>query len=200
MDLRRHLYLAILCSAVLSAQDLRVGIQGSLWLPQGELKTFVNDAIGFGGGFHVLVDFKKGHALRPRFDGTYFHGRKRSYTATLGTTDLLFSGKTDITDYSIGVDYNYYFNREISGFYLTIGIAYINRDIKPDWSVTRLSGPDPGPIATSSQKSNGVGYALGCGWQFTHALGMEIRYTQNEIKIGPNSYSNAFQISFIATF
>jgi hypothetical protein len=114
--------------APLGAQDLgfqnpismfnyqsRIGIQGFLVSPQGDLRSAVDGRTGFQVGAHWSITYDGGGELRPRVDYTRFDGGSLSFSSTLSTTTLQGAG--------VGVDYLRYLDGSHLGFYAMAGAS-----------------------------------------------------------------------------
>ncbi|WP_306598694.1 outer membrane beta-barrel protein [Geothrix sp. 21YS21S-2] len=100
--------LTCLAGGSLAAQDFRLGVQGGLVLPSGDLSDSASLGLQVGG--HARWDFGRGHGLMARADLTSF-GRKDGY----GSSSL-----------GIGADYTYHFDRARRGVYVLAGLSAQN--------------------------------------------------------------------------
>lgn len=132
----------------LSAQDVRLGVQGALSLPTSDLGDNASTGLQLGG--HAKWDFRGGHGLMARADLT-FYGRNQG---------------VNVTDAAIAGDYTYHFARRQEGPYLLGGLSLHS---------FRTSVPG------YAQSDSGLGLDLGGGYDFDRNLGLQARYTTNNL-------------------
>lgn len=150
--------IAILGST-LPAQDLHFGLQAGLSIPQADVKDLVDKKMGATGGFNVGLEFLGGHVVRPRLD----------YTWDKGTVDEVDTTNTTLF---VGVDYNFFFSGKASeGFYVLASLGYANT--KMEFS--------SGPLSINDNQS-AFAWGAGAGYQFTHLMGAEARFTSTRPK------------------
>ena len=107
--MKKILTILIMGSALsLSAQDLRLGVQGGVSLPAGDLSN--NATMGLQLGGHLKLALRGGHGVMGRVDLT-FYGQN--------------SG-TSVTDLAVGADYTYHVERRQQGLYLLAGLSQQN--------------------------------------------------------------------------
>lgn len=107
MSITRTLTLCgLMCASVLSAQDVRGGVQAALAIPQADLSDVANMGLQVGG--HARWAFGGGHGLMARGDFASY-GKKDGVT----TTALTFAA-----------DYTYHLDRNKQGFYLLAGLSH----------------------------------------------------------------------------
>jgi hypothetical protein len=154
----------------LMAQDARFGLQAQIAVPQGDLKDAVDSKLGLGAGVHGTFAFDQ-HAIRPRFDYTFYP-----------EADL--SGvKTKVSSMALGADYLYFVDGKDQGVYFTAGLSAIR------WKV-EVNTP------FFSDSTTKLGVAAGLGYQWTKAFGTEVRYVNSSID--PNFTANNIVVG--ATF
>ncbi|MDR3673060.1 MAG: hypothetical protein P4L36_19605 [Holophaga sp.] len=129
----------------------RVGIQGFLVSPQGDLRDAVGGRTGFQVGAHWSIGYDGGGELRPRVDYTRFDGGSLSFSSTLSTTTLQGVG--------VGVDYLRYLDGSHLGFYVLAG-ASINW-----WDASYRFASDSEGTYPAAQ--------VGVGHRFNQALAVE---------------------------
>jgi len=100
--------LAMGTALCLSAQDIRLGVQGAVSVPANNLADNANAGLQAGG--HAQWDFRGGHGLMVRADLTFF-GQNNS---------------TSVSDLAIAADYTYHFERRPRGAYLLVGLSQQN--------------------------------------------------------------------------
>jgi opacity protein-like surface antigen len=153
---------ALSLSGVAQAQDVNFGAQVILSQPQGDLgdSDLMDGKMGFGLGFHALVDLKGGHAIVPRLDYVTY---KRS-EAVLGVD---FDYKANIL--TLGADYNYYINGKANeGFYVLAGLGFASGKFE-------MTNSFMSALNVSSSKST-LYFQVGAGYMFTPNVGAELRY------------------------
>ncbi|NWJ41315.1 MAG: porin family protein [Geothrix sp.] len=164
----RNIQLAVVSAAMLalgpataSAEEPRFGLQLHASLPNGDLKTAVDNKPGAGLGAHVTFDLGGGHVLRPRFDAVFF-------------PEGAFNGfKTKAHDLSLGGDYLYFPGGKPDGLYLTAGLG-LHR-----WTVdTTTPAVGSSPATSGTQSSSRFGYAAGFGYNFNRSVGTELRFVR----------------------
>lgn len=157
----------------LMAQDARFGLQAQIAIPQGDLKDAVDSKLGLGAGVHATFAFDQ-HAIRPRFDYTFYP-----------EADL--SGvKTKVSSMALGADYLYFVDGKDQGVYFTGGLSAIR------WKVD----VDVAGFGSDSASTTKLGVAAGLGYQWTKAFGTEIRYVNSSLD--PNTTANNIVVG--ATF
>jgi hypothetical protein len=106
---KKTIAILIMGSALaLSAQEIRLGVQGALSLPGGDLSDNVDTGLQVGG--HARWAFDGGHGIMARADAT-FYGQKYG---------------VDVTDLAFGADYTYHFERRQRGLYVLGGLSEQN--------------------------------------------------------------------------
>lgn len=160
-----HLALGLSALAIsgasLSAQDLSFGGQVSAAIPAGPLssKDWLDGKPGAGIGAHMVIGFRGGHAIVPRFDYTYF---KKSESGV----------DRKVQTYQFGVDYNYFLSGKVNmGPYLGAGIGFG----RAKYELTGFG------YSSKDTASDAYGAVAG-GWMFTRNLGAELRYTWSPFK------------------
>jgi hypothetical protein len=104
--MKKILTILIMGSALaLSAQDIRLGVQGGVSLPAGDLSS--NATLGLQLGGHAKFEFRGGHGIMGRVDLT-FYGQN--------------SG-TNVTDLAVGADYTYHVEGRQQGLYVLAGLS-----------------------------------------------------------------------------
>jgi len=155
------LSLAAMASAPLAAQELSYGGQVTASLPAGPLssKDWLDGQLGGGAGVHMVIGFKGGHAIVPRFDYTYF---KKSQDGWDRKVQL----------FQVGADYNYFLSGKVNeGPYAGAGIGYGSSKFERNgFGYSANDTPDTAYVAASA------------GWMFTRNLGAEVRYTWSKYK------------------
>jgi hypothetical protein len=107
--MKKTLAILIMGTAVsLSAQDFRLGVQGAVSVPTGDLND--NASMGLQLGGHVRMDLRGGHGLMGRADLT-FYGQNNSIS---------------VNDLAVAVDYTYHVERRQQGFYVLAGLSQQN--------------------------------------------------------------------------
>jgi hypothetical protein len=107
--MKKTLAILVMGSALsLSAQDIRLGVQGALSVPSGDLSD--NATVGLQLGGHARMDLRSGHGLMGRVDMT-FYGQNNSVT---------------VNDLAVAVDYTYHVERRQEGFYVLAGLSQQN--------------------------------------------------------------------------
>ena len=142
----------------LLAEETRYGLQAHADLPLGDLKTFVDSHRGLGFGIHETIDLLDGNMLRPRLDYTRFP------EATLP------AGRQSASSLSLGADYLYFFEGKPEHFYLTLGLA-----------ATRWSLGTKSASLDSTHETTRLSTAFGFGYQWSAALGTELRLTNSKV-------------------
>ena len=142
----------------LLAEETRYGLRAHADLPLGDLKTFVDSHRGLGFGIHETIDLLDGNMLRPRLDYTRFP------EATLP------AGRQSASSLSLGADYLYFFEGKPEHFYLTLGLA-----------ATRWSLGTKSASLDSTHDTTRVITAFGFGYQWSAALGTELRLTNSKV-------------------
>lgn len=92
----------------LSAQDVRLGVQGALSLPTSSLSDNASTGLQLGG--HAKWDFRGGHGLMARADLT-FYGQTNSIS---------------VNAIGVAADYTYHFEPSGRGPYLLAGLSQQN--------------------------------------------------------------------------
>jgi opacity protein-like surface antigen len=153
--------LLIAAGSMAQAQDFKFGVQGSLSLPQSDLKDFVDSKLGFGIGLHGAFNLKDGHVLEPRVD----------YLIHKGSEDDFYGYKADSTTAKqlfAGADYNYYTGgKAFEGFYVGLGAGFAQA-----W----VDATSDHYNATASASKSSFFLALGGGYSFTPNAAIEVRY------------------------
>lgn len=117
----RSLFLAPMVSVLGMAQTVDFGVQAQLTLPGGDLKQRTDETpVGFGA--QVRWNLSRGHAVVAKTDYATFNGHRSVYGpygyVEETTREALFS---------LGVDYNYYFSRQVGqGFYVGGGLGALH--------------------------------------------------------------------------
>lgn len=189
----RSMFLAagLVALPALAQPATRLGFQANLLSPQSKiLRSAVDDQSGLGAGLHLALDFKGGHALRPRLDYLYFPTRTDTFSGGV-TSDYRLRGL------SAGADYLYHLDRGTQGFYVLAGLAITRWKIETDEVSIVTVYPNP-PVVTRTpvnETSTKTGFSFGVGHQFTPRVGVEARYQIGRIF---NSDANFLQAG--ATF
>ncbi|MDR3671396.1 MAG: outer membrane beta-barrel protein [Holophaga sp.] len=89
----------------LSAQDIRLGVQGAVSVPSGDLND--NATMGLQLGGHARMDLRSGHGLMGRLDAV-FYGQNNSIT---------------VNGLAVAVDYTYHVERRQQGLYVLAGLS-----------------------------------------------------------------------------
>jgi len=89
----------------LCAQDIRLGVQGAVSLPAGDLSD--NAIMGLQLGGHAKLALSGGHGVMGRVDLT-FYGQNSS---------------TSVTDLAVAADYTYHVERRQQGLYVLAGLS-----------------------------------------------------------------------------
>ncbi len=188
--------LALLGSTTaLIAQDVRYGLQVHGNVPMGDLKDAADSKAGFGGGAHMTIDFGEGHMLRPRLDYVVYPENKAFADVAFGSSA---SGKSKVSDASLGLDYIYDFGGKDGGFYLTAGLAWHRWKAEYDYAVKigNVTVSD-----SSSSTSSKVGGAAGAGFNFNPSFGVEARYVATKFKQGAmDRTAGAVQVAALYRF
>jgi hypothetical protein len=107
--MKKMLTILIMGSALaLSAQDVRLGVQGGVSLPAGDLSS--NATLGLQLGGHARFEFREGHGIMGRVDLT-FYGQ---------------NSDTNVTDLAVAADYTYHVERRQQGLYVLAGLSQQN--------------------------------------------------------------------------
>jgi len=107
--MKKALTILIMGSALaLSAQDIRLGVQGGISLPTGDLSS--NATMGLQLGGHAKFDLRGGHGIMGRVDLT-FYGQNSSIS---------------VNDLAVGADYTYHLERRQQGLYVLAGLSQQN--------------------------------------------------------------------------
>lgn len=170
-----HLTLAALLAAgcSLAAQEARFGIHGQVSIPQGDLKDAVDSKLGLGLGAHGTFAFDH-HVIRPRFDFTFYP------EADLGGVE------TKVNSLALGADYLYFVDGRDRGVYFTAGLSAIR------WEVdVNLPG-----LGSGSYHTTKLGLAAGLGYQWTRAIGTELRYVKSSLGHDVSANSLALGATF----
>jgi opacity protein-like surface antigen len=165
----RTLTLAALAlgSLGLQAQEgPRFGLQGSLSLPQGDLKDAVDSKMGYGLGAHMTFDLTGGHMLRPRLDATWYP--KYTVSDPSGSLGVTFS------NVALGADYLYFVEGKPQGLYFTGGLSAVRWKAQTDVTVLGISGSE-------TESTTKLGVAAGLGYQFNKTVGAELRYQTSKV-------------------
>ena len=113
--------------------------------------------------------------IRPRLDYTLYSS---------SFNDPVFGGDHKVKALSLGADYMYFPAQRIEGAYFTAGLGAQN---------TKVEGN------TGSDSKTAFAWAIGGGWQFTDAVGAELRYTSSHPNFGGTSFK-ADALNLGATF
>lgn len=142
----------------LQAESYRLGVQGLVNVPLGDLRTFVDSKPGPGVGVHCTFDLHDGHMIRPRMDYSTFP--EASFTTI----------KQSANNVSVGADYLYFIAEKPERLYLIFGLSAVkwkfntnNADIKVTSSTTKF------------------GLAAGAGYQWNATLGTEVRWMHSVV-------------------
>jgi len=167
----------------LSAAETTHGGQVSLAFPTGDMKDRFQAKTGFTLGLNSVVDFKNGHALRPRLDFMQSAGKQQAFEVSIPASGspfqvLFFTGGATVktTALSVGVDYLYYVSGATDqGLYLVAGTGVsFNR---ATLNVAALAG---GGLATAygsgTLRSTAPYLNAGLGYQFNKHFGVEAGY------------------------
>jgi len=114
----RSLSLALMVSILGVAQTVDVGLQAQLTIPGGDLKQR-SEGTPVGFGAQVRWNLSRGHAVVVKADYAKFNGHRSVYGpygyVEEATREALIS---------LGVDYNYFFSRQVGqGFYVGGGLG-----------------------------------------------------------------------------
>ncbi|HJV90458.1 MAG TPA: hypothetical protein VJ623_09150 [Holophagaceae bacterium] len=158
--MRRAVLLSVLLATFGSAQEVRWGLQVFGSFPKGDLAKELDDATGFGGGLHLLLDFGGPHALRPKAEVLTFK-------TGVGASGL----DTRVEGRRFGVDYLFFPEESTTeGFYLLVGGDYTH------WE-TQHTG-----MATLRDTHGAWGGELGAGYQFNRLVGIEFSAFQSRFQ------------------
>lgn len=156
------------------AAEAAFGLQAEVVGPLGDLKTFTSSTTGFGAGLHALLDFGNGQTLRPRMDYASFPGK---------------SGFYRLEQVCVGADYVYFTeSRTTQGVYLVAGAGVVSNGY-----ITNFQ-------PTYTRSYTGPYGALGIGYQFNQALGLEVRYLSSRFTDDAGVTSSVNSIAAGATF
>lgn len=143
----------------LQAESYRLGVQGLVNLPLGDLKTYVDSKPGPGVGIECTFDMHDGHMLRPRMDyNTY---PEASFTTL----------KQSANNVSVGVDYLYFIAEKPERFYLTFGLSGVK------WNFNTNSTTE----VKATHSTTKFGLAAGAGYQWNATLGTEVRWLHSVV-------------------
>ncbi|MBL0210937.1 MAG: outer membrane beta-barrel protein [Holophagaceae bacterium] len=182
-------------ASALRAQEVRYGLQIHGNVPMGDLKEAADSKVGFGGGAHMTIDFGDGHRLRPRLD--YVVYPENSAFADIGFGSSA-SGKSKVSDASLGLDYIYDFGGKEGGFYLTAGLAWHRWKAEYDFAV-QVAGTTVSERSTST--SSKAGAAAGMGFNFNPTFGVEARYVATKFQQGnEDRTAGAVQVAALYRF
>lgn len=178
MKLLQSLLCLALVTPALTAQEVKFGLQGTAALPQGDLKTDLDNQVGLGLGAHALFTLQGPHAILGRLDYV-------RYDRSEGNTDFTFS------ELRIGADYNYYFSGKVNeGLYITGGLGYASG-----------KGEVSNPSGSYSDSEGAIYLGAGAGWMFHPNMGVEAKYNSVSYDFGGESYSApAIHLTFIVRF
>lgn len=141
-----------------------IGFGGQVHLSSalsGQLQRAVDYKPAMGVGLHV--DWLVGkHALRPRVDYVLFPSNSEPYSLASG--EYAFTQKVSFLN--CGLDYLYFVRGRADGWYLIGGLYF---------SQLRKEVRDSAAGYRDSIRSDKAGVDLGIGYQFTPAIGGEIR-------------------------
>jgi len=148
-------------AAPLKAEEPRIGVEGLVNAPLGDLKDFVDSKPGFSVGVLGTFDLGAGNMLRPRLDYTSYPNAN------------LANLRNEASNVALGCDYLYFFAQRPEAFYLLGGLSAVR------WSFSTDAGF--GKVSTDTTK---VGLTLGGGYQWNRTVGTELRYTTSRIDSG----------------
>ena len=168
-----------LAAAPLAAQDAHFGIQAGVNFPMSDMKDFVDSKLGFTVGANATVDLGSGHVIRPRLDYGF-------YSASV--SNPLFTSDNKAKALFLGADYMYFPAQRMEGFYATAGIGAQNTKLETNT-----------PFGDVSDNKTAFAWAIGGGWQFTDAVGAELRYTSSHPDFGGGAFK-ADALNLAATF
>lgn len=157
------------------AEPTRLGVQGMVNVPLGDLKGFVDSKPGPGVGVHATFDLLDGHVLRPRMDFSVF------------PEAAFASKKQTATNFSLGGDYLYFFAEKPEGLYLAAGL-----------SVTRWSFETKIDAAKTTSSTTKLSLAGGLGYQWNATLGTEVRFVH--AKVSSTFAANMLQLGVTVRF
>ena len=172
--------LAILGPATaLQAQEVRYGVQIQWNIPMDDLKTFVDNRAGFGGGAHATIDFGGGNVLRPRLDYVVYPENANFLQPVFGAGA---TGKAKASHAALGIEYIYNFSGKADeGFYVSAGIGWHRWKADYDYVVKT------GQVTVSNNAtatSDRVGFSGGLGYNFNRNIGLEVRYLATKFEQG----------------
>lgn len=155
--------LALMAAATLAlkAEAPRYGVQGTVNIPLGDLKTYVDSKPGPGIGVHGTFDLGDGHVLRPRLDYLVYPEAS------------VASVKQNASSLSLGGDYLYFIAGKPEYLYLTAGL-----------SVVRWSFEYKDAVAKASTDTTKLGLAFGVGYQWNATVGTEARWLHSQVASG----------------
>ena len=111
--------LLLLAGPALSAQDVRVGVQGALAFPANDLTDVANLGLQLGG--HARWDFGRGHGLMARLDVTLYGSKDGASTTSFGG----------------GADYTYHVDHDRRGLYLLAGATLTSYSVSGGGTASR---------------------------------------------------------------
>ncbi len=157
------LSLAILAATTLflQAEDPRLGVQGLLNFPLGDLKTYVDSNPGIGIGVQATFDLGNGRMLRPRLDYCLFQQA------------ALASVKRTASYLSLGGDYLYFVAGKPEGIYFSAGLSAVRWSLQYQDSVTDLRND-----------TTRLGASAGIGYQWDYNIGTEARWQHSSVSSG----------------
>ena len=162
-------------TTALQAQEVRYGVQVQWNIPMDDLKTFVDNRAGFGGGVHMTSDFGGGHVLRPRLDYVVYPENVNFLQPIFGANA---SGKAKASFFSAGLEYLYNFSGKADyGFYVSAGIAWHRWKANYDYVVKTGIGTVYNDATFTSDKA---GWSGGLGYNFNRNIGLEVRYVATQ--------------------
>ena len=163
-------------------ESVSLGLAGGLAFPTGDAGTLMDSKVGFNGGVFLLVPMSGGNLLRPRLD-FYQSSVTASYAGSLdypgGQSQATLSQTYKLSSVSVGVDYLVYFGDEKKkGVYLLLGGGMAsNRYSVSDSEGFPSETASNGYVITSTKPY----LTVGLGYQFNHAMGLELTYRQTSL-------------------
>ena len=109
----------VLGGTALSAQEVRVGVQGALAFPANDLTDVANLGLQLGG--HARWDFGGGHGLMARADLAFYGSKDGASTTSFGG----------------GADYTYHVDHNRRGLYLLAGATFASYSISGGGTASR---------------------------------------------------------------
>jgi hypothetical protein len=145
---------ALAISTTGMAQTFDFGLQGGLTFPLGGMTDVVGSDPSLSLGGQMRIGLRGGSALVPRVDYVSFDGTDDS---------LIPPAKVKETLLSVGVDYNYYFSRQVGqGFYVGGGLGFLQKEEKYSAPAGYyfLPGEDPSQTKSRFYVATGIGAAI----------------------------------------